>query len=106
MSSRSFVAYVPQDPSAVLNPSFTVASQMIDMIIWYESDRRLAGILRETPPPRRRRARPATMPPISSARSISPIRNMCCGAIRLAVERRHAPACAARHGAERQPAAS
>jgi len=38
---KKFVAYVPQDPSAVLNPSFTVASQMIDMIIWYESDRRL-----------------------------------------------------------------
>jgi len=38
---RKFVAYVPQDPSAVLNPSFTIASQMIDMIVWYESDRRL-----------------------------------------------------------------
>jgi peptide/nickel transport system ATP-binding protein len=38
---KKFVAYVPQDPSAVLNPSFTIASQMIDMIVWYESDRRL-----------------------------------------------------------------
>jgi oligopeptide/dipeptide ABC transporter ATP-binding protein len=38
---KKFVAYVPQDPSAVLNPSFTIASQMIDMIIWYASDRRL-----------------------------------------------------------------
>ncbi len=38
---KKSVAYVPQDPSAVLNPSFTIASQMIDMIIWYESERRL-----------------------------------------------------------------
>lgn len=43
---KKFVAYVPQDPSAVLNPSFTVASQMIDMIVWYESDRRLLTYFR------------------------------------------------------------
>jgi len=44
---KKFVAYVPQDPSAVLNPSFTIASQMIDMIIWYESDRRLLEYFRK-----------------------------------------------------------
>ncbi|WP_422001607.1 ABC transporter ATP-binding protein [Reyranella sp.] len=44
---KKFVAYVPQDPSAVLNPSFTVASQMIDMIVWYESDRRLSTYFRK-----------------------------------------------------------
>jgi len=44
---KKFVAYVPQDPSAVLNPSFTIASQMIDMIVWYESDRRLLTYFRK-----------------------------------------------------------
>jgi ABC-type dipeptide/oligopeptide/nickel transport system ATPase component len=44
---KKFVAYVPQDPSAVLNPSFTIASQMIDMIIWYASDRRLLTYFRK-----------------------------------------------------------
>lgn len=44
---KKFVAYVPQDPSAVLNPSFTIASQMIDMIIWYGSDRRLLTYFRK-----------------------------------------------------------
>jgi len=43
---KKHVAYVPQDPSAVLNPSFTIASQMIDMIVWYESDRRLLEYFR------------------------------------------------------------
>ncbi|WP_428667541.1 ABC transporter ATP-binding protein [Reyranella sp.] len=44
---KKFVAYVPQDPSAVLNPSFTIATQMIDMIVWYESDRHLLTYFRK-----------------------------------------------------------
>lgn len=44
---KKFVAYVPQDPSAVLNPSFTIETQMIDMIVWYESDRRLTTYFRK-----------------------------------------------------------
>ncbi len=44
---KKHVAYVPQDPSAVLNPSFTIATQMIDMIVWYESDRHLLTYFRK-----------------------------------------------------------
>jgi peptide/nickel transport system ATP-binding protein len=39
---KQFVAYVPQDPAGALNPSFTIGAQMIDMIVWYESERRLS----------------------------------------------------------------
>ncbi|MBS0518415.1 MAG: ABC transporter ATP-binding protein [Proteobacteria bacterium] len=39
---KQFIAYVPQDPTGVLNPSFTIGTQMIDMIVWYESGRRLS----------------------------------------------------------------
>lgn len=39
---KQFIAYVPQDPTGVLNPSFTIGAQMIDMIVWYESGRQLS----------------------------------------------------------------
>jgi len=40
---KRYIAYVPQDPMAALNPSFKVGSQMIDVIIWERSGRRLSS---------------------------------------------------------------
>ena len=39
---KRYIAYVPQDPMAALNPSFTVGTQMIDLIVWDECGRTLA----------------------------------------------------------------
>ncbi|UXT85234.1 nickel ABC transporter ATP-binding protein NikE [Agrobacterium tumefaciens] len=42
---KRHIAYVPQDPMAALNPSFTIGSQMIDFIIWDRCGRTLARYL-------------------------------------------------------------
>ena len=40
------IAYVPQDPMAALNPSFTIGEQMIDLIVWDHCGRTLGGYVR------------------------------------------------------------
>ena len=42
---KRYIAYVPQDPMAALNPSFTVGSQMTDFITWDRCGRRLGSYL-------------------------------------------------------------
>lgn len=52
---KRYVAYVPQDPMAALNPSFTIGSQMIDIITWDRCGRSLPRyfLQRHTPSLRR-----------------------------------------------------
>ncbi|GAA5237067.1 ABC transporter ATP-binding protein [Verticiella sediminum] len=54
--AKRYIAYVPQDPMAALNPSFTVGEQMLDLIIWEACGRTLAAYAWN----RRRRARVAS----------------------------------------------
>jgi ABC-type glutathione transport system ATPase component len=42
---KRHLAYVPQDPMAALNPSFKIATQMIDLLIWDWSGHTLARYL-------------------------------------------------------------
>ena len=42
---KRYIAYVPQDPMAALNPSFTIATQMCDVIIWNKSEQSLKRYL-------------------------------------------------------------
>ncbi|MGR7996630.1 dipeptide ABC transporter ATP-binding protein [Xanthobacter sp. ZOL 2024] len=52
---KRFIAYVPQDPMAALNPSFKIGSQMSDVIIWERCGRRLGAYLLERHRPAARR---------------------------------------------------
>lgn len=45
MQLKRYIAYVPQDPMAALNPSFTIGNQMMDFIIWDRCGRRLPNYL-------------------------------------------------------------
>ncbi len=45
MELKRYIAYVPQDPMAALNPSFTIGSQMVDFITWDRCGRRLPAYL-------------------------------------------------------------
>ncbi len=42
---KRHIAYVPQDPMAALNPAFTIATQMCDVIIWDRSEQSLRRYL-------------------------------------------------------------
>lgn len=43
---KQYIAYVPQDPMAALNPSFTIGGQMVDFIVWGRSEQSLSRYLR------------------------------------------------------------
>lgn len=53
---KRHLAYVPQDPMAALNPSFKIATQMIDLLIWDWSGHTLARylLMRRNPKVKRR----------------------------------------------------
>ncbi len=59
---KSFIAYIPQDPMASLNPSFTIGSQMVDFILWGRSEQSLRRFARlKYSPSARRSARDQAM---------------------------------------------
>jgi peptide/nickel transport system ATP-binding protein len=53
---KRYIAYVPQDPMAALNPSFKIGSQMADVIIWERCGRRLSSYFVQRHSPTARRA--------------------------------------------------